>query len=64
MADPVTDYTILEGGFLFGDWHEAGGVIKLTDKQARRFVDEGRISLPEPKKAAPKRATNKSEAAE
>ncbi|WP_322997513.1 hypothetical protein [Castellaniella sp.] len=61
MADPVTDYTILESGFLFGDWHDAGGVIKLTEKQARRFVDEGRIGLPEQKKPVSKRLSNKTD---
>lgn len=62
MADPVIEYTVLESGFLFGDWHDAGATIKLTAKQARRFVDEGRIGLPEPKKAAPKRAATKADA--
>ncbi|MGQ3671785.1 hypothetical protein ACT6QG_05250 [Xanthobacter sp. TB0136] len=57
MADPVKDYTILTSGFLFGDWHEAGGTIKLTEKQARMFVNEGRLAEPKPEvKRAPSKA--------
>lgn len=59
MADPVKDYSILTSGFLFGDWHEAGGTIKLTEKQARLFVAEGRIAEPKPEV---KRSTTKAKA--
>ncbi|SMC43087.1 hypothetical protein SAMN06297251_102136 [Fulvimarina manganoxydans] len=47
-------YTVMEPGFLFGDHYPKGAKIELNEKQARRFVDEGRIALPkaeEPKKA-------------
>lgn len=57
MADPVKDYSIQTSGFLFGDWHEAGGTIKLAEKQARLFVDEGRLAIPKPEvKRAPTKA--------
>ncbi|TFF20819.1 hypothetical protein E3C22_18195 [Jiella endophytica] len=55
--DAKQSYEVTEAGFLFGDYYRKGGSIELNPKQARRFIDEGRIADPtaaRTSKAAPK----------
>lgn len=45
MTLETKEYTVIQAGFLFGDFYDAGRKIVLNEKQARRFVEEGRIAL-------------------
>lgn len=51
----VVDYTVAIEGFMIGDYYKVGGTIKLTERQARDFIREGRIADPAKVKAAPAR---------
>ena len=45
MAD-AREYTVEIEGFILGDWKDKGAPVRLTPKQARQFLFEGRIKEP------------------
>ena len=53
MAKRAETYTVLSDGFINGVWRSAGDRIKLTEAQARLFLQQGRIVLGDAPKAAP-----------
>lgn len=50
----TVDYQVAIEGFMIGDYYKAGSTIRLTERQARDFLREGRITDPAKVKATPR----------